>query len=128
MSTATMNGTSVNHASVTYAAVDRAPMPRLRITRRGRRLLVLVVTFPLVVSAMAFALNGGIAAATNVASSVSLPYVTVEAGQSLWQVAGQIAPSADPRDVISDLVHLNQLSGTDVQAGQRLAIPAQYSH
>lgn len=117
MSTATLNGMSLN----------RAPMPRLRITKRGRRVLVFLAAFPLVVAALAFALNGGMAAATNVASSASLPYVTVEAGQSLWQLAGQIAPSSDPRDVIADLIHLNQLAGTDVQAGQRLAIPARYA-
>ncbi|MES1170720.1 MAG: LysM peptidoglycan-binding domain-containing protein [Leifsonia sp.] len=105
-----------------------ATMPRLRLTKRGRRVLVALVAFPLVAAALAFALNGGMAAATNVTGASSLQYVTVESGQSLWQLASEIAPSADPRDVISDVVHLNQLTGTDIQAGQRLAIPAQYSH
>jgi hypothetical protein len=117
MSTATLNGMSVNGP----------PMPRLRITQRGRRVLTVIVALPLVVAAFAFALNGGMAVATNVASSASLSYVTVGAGQSLWQLAVRIAPSADPREVISDIVRVNQLGGSDVQAGQRLAVPAQYS-
>jgi hypothetical protein len=118
MSTAVMNGITLKSA----------PMPRLRLTKRGRRVLVFLVAFPLAAAALAFALNGGMAAATNVTGASSLQYVTVESGQSLWQLASEIAPSADPRDVISDVVHLNQLTGTDIQAGQRLAIPARYSH
>lgn len=118
MSTATLDGMSVNGSST----------PRLRITQRGRRVLTFVVACPLVFAAFAFAINGGMATATNVSSSASLSYVTVQAGQSLWQLAGQIAPTADPREVISDLVRVNQLAGSDVQAGQRLAIPARYSN
>ena len=39
----------------------------------------------------------------------------------------KIAPEADPRQVVSDLVALNQLSTTEVQPGQRLAIPTEYA-
>lgn len=106
----------------------RAMTPRLRLTRRGRRVLMVLITLPLVVAALAFALNGGVAAASNVSSSASFHYVTVGSGQTLWQLAQEIAPSADPRDVISDVVHLNQLASTDLQVGQRLAIPMRYSH
>ncbi|HXD62045.1 MAG TPA: hypothetical protein VN619_08975 [Lacisediminihabitans sp.] len=103
-----------------------APAARLRLTRRGRRVLVFLVALPLVAGAMAFVLNGGIATATDTAGG-RLQYVTVGAGQSLWQLAQTVAPSADPREVVSEIVHLNQLPGADVQAGERLAIPAQYS-
>ena len=57
----------------------------------------------------------------------SFEHVTVAAGESLWELAAWIAPEADPRQVVSDLVALNQLSTTEVQPGQRLAIPLQYS-
>lgn len=128
MSTAAVN---LKSANVTIAfgegpRASQAPAPRLRLTRRGRRVLVFLVALPLVAAAMAFALNGGIAAATGTAGG-QLQYVTVGAGESLWQLAETVAPSADPRDVVSEIVHLNQLSGADVQAGERLAIPAQYS-
>jgi hypothetical protein len=52
--------------------------------------------------------------------------VTVDSGQSLWQVAETLAPTADPRDVIADIMQLNQLESADVLAGQQLAIPAKY--
>ena len=44
------------------------------------------------------------------------------------ELAATVAPTVDPRDVVADIVELNQLDGADVQPGQRLAIPAQYSH
>lgn len=106
----------------------RAVAPRLRLTRRGRAVLTTLAAVPLIAAALAFGLNGGMATATSVGGSTAFQYVTVEAGQSLWQLALQIAPSADPREVISDVVQLNQLTSSDVQVGQRLAIPVRYSH
>ena len=102
-------------------------MPRLRLTRRGRRVLTTLAALPLIAAALVFGLNGGMATATSTSSSTTFRYVTVGAGQSLWQLALEIAPSADPREVISDIVHLNQLSSSDIQAGQRLAVPVRYS-
>ena len=51
--------------------------------------------------------------------------MTVEPGQSLWQLAETIAPTADPRDVIADIVNLNQLQSESLQPGQRLALPVE---
>lgn len=98
----------------------------LRLTKRGRVVLTLLITVPLVIAALFALVNGGGAAASNSAGS-TLQYVTVQSGETLWQLAGEIAPSADPREVASDIVHLNNLSSSDIQAGERLAIPAEYS-
>ena len=98
--------------------------PRLRMTLRGRRVLMTLICVPLVAVALAVALNGGQATATN--ETVPLTFVSVEQGQSLWQLAEQIAPTADPRDVIADILKLNALATSQVAAGQRIAIPQQY--
>jgi len=82
---------------------------------------------PLVIAAFVLALNGGIATANNGITGNDFAYVTVESGQSLWQLAETIAPNADPRDVVADIVLLNQLDGGVVHPGERLAIPAAYS-
>ncbi|MET0975208.1 MAG: LysM peptidoglycan-binding domain-containing protein [Leifsonia sp.] len=99
---------------------------RLHITRRGRAVATTLAALPIVVGAFLFALNGGVAAAGGDAPGQSFDYVTVESGQSLWQLAEELAPAADPRDVIADIVSLNQLADTSIEPGQRLAIPAQY--
>jgi hypothetical protein len=119
MSTAVMSTAAIGTHSVLAA-------PRLRLTKRGRAVLFLLVAVPVVIAAVMMVLGGGTAVATGEASNASLQYVTVEAGQSLWQLATELAPTADPREVVSDISHLNQLASSDVQPGQRLAIPAQY--
>ena len=102
---------------------------RLRITRRGYSLLTLVVAAPLVAAAFGFVVNGGGGAAAGAdVSSVAFAHVTVQPGESLWQLAGEIAPTSDPRDVVSDIVQLNQLVSAEVQPGQSLAVPLKYSH
>ena len=98
--------------------------PRLRLTKRGRGVLTFLAATPLVIAAFLFALNGGGATASLEGSDVPFEYVTVEPGQSLWQLAEDIAPQSDPRDVIAQIMQLNQLEGADVYAGQELAIPA----
>ncbi|CAN5186759.1 hypothetical protein BH09ACT6_BH09ACT6_18010 [soil metagenome] len=100
---------------------------RLRITKRGRTVLAVLVIVPLLAGVFLFVVNGGTAVATSDSGSTSFEYMTVEGGQTLWQLATEIAPKADPREVVSDIVHLNGLANSDVQAGQRLAIPAAYA-
>ena len=101
--------------------------PRLRITRRGRAVLALLVAIPLAIGAAVTGIGAIGAAAGTQGSTATFQYVTVDPGESLWQVADEVAPNADPRDVIAGIVSLNNLSSGDVQPGQRLAIPAQYS-
>lgn len=101
--------------------------PRLRLTRRGRAVLLFLAAMPLVMAAMFLALNGGEASASLDGSDGAFEYVTVDSGESLWQVAEEIAPNADPRDVIQQLIQLNQLDSADVFAGVQLAIPVQYA-
>lgn len=107
--------------------------PRLRITRRGRAVLTFLIAIPLAFGAVAFGVGAlgdgalGASAGTQAASS-TFQYVTVEPGESLWQLAGSIDPTADPRDVVADLLSLNNLPSGDVQPGLRLAIPSKYSN
>lgn len=122
MSTASINSYRVSGT----VARTSAHSPRLRLTNRGRAVLLAIAAAPLVVAAFAFAVNGGGAAASLGGSSDSFQYVTVGNGESLWQVAQQVAPNADPRDVIDQIVQLNQLASVDVFAGERLAIPGQF--
>ena len=101
--------------------------PRLRLTARGRAVLTTLAAAPLVAIALFLGLGGGDAVATQDAGTTAFEYVSVAPGQSLWQLAEQIAPQADPREVVADILALNQLRSADLQPGQELAIPAQYA-
>ena len=108
-------------------AAPAAHPPRLRITARGRAVLVAIVAAPLVIVAMIMALNGGGAVASENAGA-PLQTVTVIYGESLWELANELAPGTDPREFIADVVGLNALDSAEVRAGQQLQIPSEYAH
>jgi len=56
-----------------------------------------------------------------VASSGST--ITVDAGDTLWGLAEQVDPDADPRDVIAAIMTLNDLESPTIEAGQVLRLP-----
>jgi hypothetical protein len=115
--------------SITFGT---APAPRLRLTSRGRAVFGTLLAIPLV--ALAILAGPNIIGAQATGAQViggdaagSFTYVSIAPGQSLWQLAEQVAPLADPREVVADILALNNLSSGDVQPGQELAIPAQYA-
>ncbi len=106
-----------------------SPSTRLRLTARGRAVLAALAALPVVVVIAVAMLNGGAAAASRDEGvpAGSFPMVTVAAGDSLWSLADEIAPTADPREVIDAIVRLNGLTGSSIAAGQRLAVPMEYA-
>ena len=100
---------------------------RIRLTRRGRVVFTSLAAAPFIGVAAWIGINAMPAVATSSSSSVVFEYATVESGQSLWQLAASIAPESDPRDVVADVMRLNQLDSSTVSPGQRLAIPEQYA-
>jgi hypothetical protein len=101
---------------------------RLRLTRRGRAVLTTLAAVPVLLGVGFAVLNGGQASAGDHQASVRFETVTVQPGETLWQLAEETAPNTDPRDFVQDVVALNALDGSAIQAGQELAIPAKYAH
>ncbi|MGL5858674.1 MAG: LysM peptidoglycan-binding domain-containing protein [Angustibacter sp.] len=97
-----------------------APPPGLRLTRRGRVALAFVVTVSAVALWLASAPMGTADIRVN---DLPVRYVTVGPGETLWGIVGELAPSDDPRDVIARIIELNALTTTNVQVGQRIAVP-----
>lgn len=101
---------------------------RLRLTRRGRRVLAGLCALPLAGALSLAAISGGDALASRVATSeASFASVTVLPGDSLWSLAQRVAPSVDPRDAIDAIARLNALDSSTVRAGQVLSIPSEYT-
>ncbi|CAN5447145.1 hypothetical protein BH10ACT6_BH10ACT6_11290 [soil metagenome] len=124
MSMSTRSMSTRSHGGFTAAS---SPATHLHITKRGRAVVAFLVAVPLAVAAAVFGAGAvGAVAGSGGGAATSFHYVTVDPGQSLWQLAETIAPNADPRDVVADVVTLNNLPSGDVQPGQRLAIPAKY--
>ncbi|MDQ0821881.1 LysM repeat protein [Arthrobacter sp. V4I6] len=103
------------------------PAP-LRLTRRGRFVffgLPLILLAAFVLSFSGF-LNAPAKASESAAELSLTPTVsvTVQPGDSLWAIAGSVAPERDPRDVVADIVQLNNLEAARVLPGQTLFVPA----
>ncbi len=107
----------------------RMVAPRLRLTRRGRGVLAALAATPIVIAlAIAILGNGAaIASREDGAAAGSFQTVTVSAGDTLWLIAEEVAPDSDPRDVVDAIMRLNALDDPTVIAGERLAIPGQYT-
>lgn len=117
--------------TIDIAGSHRSPTSyptRLRLTARGRRALAVVASLPAVVALSIAVISGGGALASGDAGEpVSFESVTVMTGDTLWSIAGHVAPTADPRDVVDDIMRLNALSSASLDAGQTIAIPAEYA-
>jgi LysM domain len=107
----------------------RPARPRTRLTRRGRRvlwafatLLVAALLTPvlLVASAGAEAANHG---ASPAQVRAGMQHVVVQPGQSLWSIAEQAEPHADPRTVIQQIIQYNALGSDVVAPGESLWVP-----
>ena len=102
--------------------------PPLRLTRRGRFVFFgvpLILLAALILSFSGF-LNAPAKAADSADQLSVTPTVsvTVQPGESLWAIAGSVAPERDPRDVVADIVQLNNLDAARVMPGQQLFVPS----
>jgi hypothetical protein len=98
--------------------------PRVRLTRRGRVVVQAGAAALLLLAVIcAVLLVGRTATAGEQAHPVPVSYRIVLPGETLWQIAGQVAPEADRRDTVDEIVELNGLRSAEVSAGQRVAVP-----
>ncbi|WP_460797662.1 LysM peptidoglycan-binding domain-containing protein [Microbacterium sp. GXF0217] len=114
--------------SVTAPSIrPSAAVTRLRLTARGRRVLLALAALPLAVGLAFAVLSGGSAYAGGEEVTASFETVTVMPGDTLWSIAEEIAPGVDPREVVDGLQKLNLLEGGTLMIGDELAIPAAYA-
>ncbi|MCL2454348.1 MAG: LysM peptidoglycan-binding domain-containing protein [Micrococcales bacterium] len=95
--------------------------PPLRLTTRGRVVLALLA---LVVIAVPLWFGARAAQAEGPLTAPQVERHVVEPGDTLWQIASSVAaPGEDVRDVVRQLVRLNNLPGSGLLAGQVIVIP-----
>jgi LysM repeat protein len=85
-----------------------------------RRLVRAVLIFAVAVGFTFSSISGSVAGNSG---PVQLDYVTVQQGDSLWNLAAVYAVGQDPRDWIAEVVMLNALTSVDLTPGQQIALP-----
>lgn len=119
--------------SICFEPLRPAPVKALRLTRRGR-LVFFGIPALLVAAATVFAMMGIIfgsiaspahASAEFEAVSMSdyATTVTVLQGESLWSIARDSNPARNARDVVQEIVALNDLGAGTLHAGQQIFVP-----
>lgn len=114
----------VSHPVAAAASQWEEPT-RLRLTRRGRIVVVVAALIVLAVASLAFGASsvatqhGGHARGTET--------IVVGSGETLWDIASGIAAETgveDVRDVMHEIEQLNNLDSGMLLAGQKLVVPA----
>ena len=91
------------------------------LNRRGRLARTFVVLSLTVVMAAGFASQSG-AGQVEASTAPSYEIVVVAPGETLWSVAAAYA-SGDVQGMVNDIREANNLTGFDLQAGQKLRVP-----
>ncbi|WP_165966823.1 LysM domain-containing protein [Actinomadura sp. 7K507] len=103
---------------------DRIP---IRLTRRGRVVLVLFAATVTLVSLWLTVGPGALAGGgeSHHAGAAPARTVVVEPGDTLWGIAVDADPGADPRVVVQRILDLNSMGGDPtVRPGQELRLPS----
>lgn len=100
----------------------------VRLTRRGRVVLIVAVAALLLIGFWLTAGRGARAGAGagghgGRAHGAALETVVVGSDDTLWEIASERRPKVDPRITVRRIIELNGLSGSIVQPGQRLRLP-----
>lgn len=100
----------------------------VRLTRRGRAVLVAVAAALLLAGFWVTAGRGQEAGASPTGTAPAAPAPpreTVTAGDhdTLWAIAVRTRPGVDPRITVQRLIDINGLNDAVIQPGQRLILP-----
>ncbi|MGI9092311.1 MAG: LysM peptidoglycan-binding domain-containing protein [Mycobacteriales bacterium] len=97
----------------------RTPGP-WRLTRAGRLATAIVVA--LVMLTLGWQLAQAVVAPAPVIPASAPAVVRVRPGDTLWSIAGQLAPTRDPRAVVAALEARNGLRSAMIRPGQLLRV------
>ena len=104
-----------------FGTDTRRARTTVRLTQRGRVVFVLAFLAAAFVVMVAF---GGWATATHDAGTPTpVRVVEVQEGDTLYDIAGQVARPGHVREMVHEIQQLNSLSGAGLEVGQKLAIP-----
>ncbi len=103
-----------------YTRPCKAGAP-LRLTRRGRILLTLLFLGAVMVALTAFGPHS--AATSEPGTPVRTHTVQVGEGDTLWEIASQVAQPGQVREMVHQIEELNALPGPSLAVGQTLAVP-----
>jgi LysM repeat protein len=116
-----MTTLAIQSRSLTSTSTARQAPSRLRLTRRGRA--VLLGALLLALFAAVVVLGSSSAATDQSGQPVPTRTVEVQQGDTLWEIAAEVAGPGDVRETVHRIEQLNALTGPALVVGQRIAVP-----
>ena len=96
--------------------------PELRLTRRGRIVLLVAALLVLLVCGVAMAAGSG--ATTEIGKPAPTDTVVVGSGDTMWDIASARAGDGDTQAMIDKILDLNHLDSVALMPGEQLVVPA----
>lgn len=120
-------GTSATAPGIRPARSGHAPTrggtgEHLRLTARGR-LTVFVSAVLVTLSAMVLAVAPSVIATDTRGEPTPVTEVTVQPGDTLWDIASAADPGADLTATVDEIAELNDLADGQLRVGQELLVP-----
>lgn len=101
---------------------SRPTAPQLRLTRRGKALIVSATVAVIAVTAVMFGPSSNATDEAGTPQDTTL--VRVQPGHTLWQIAADANPDGDIRATVDEIVELNSLpNASSLQMGSQIAVP-----
>lgn len=114
-----MSSTAVTTDRPGATVVTRRPV---RLTRRGRAVVLVVAVALLAV--LAIALGSATTATIDTGDLEATRTIEVEAGTTVWDLAAEANPDGDIRATVDAIVQLNSLGDVgSLQPGAEIAVP-----
>jgi len=111
----------VRHLSLVPAPAQDDSRP-VRLTRRGR--LAMVISTLLMLGVLGVILGSTTVATDEPGAPVPATMVTINPGQTLWDIAAKANPTGDIQVTVDDIMKLNSMAtGSSLHAGDTIAVP-----
>jgi len=111
-------------STMTISPTSIRTRPTVRLTRRGRA-VVFAASLLLVLGIALIVLGGTSVASGEAGTPEPTTTVMVGPGETLWDIAAEIAPDGHTRAMMNRIERLNTLDSSMLLAGQRLRVPVE---
>ncbi len=106
-------------ASATYS---RPTAPQVRLTRRGKTVILSVAVVAIAILAVMFGPSS--TATSEIGTPQATTMVRVLPGHTLWEIAAKANPDGDIRATVDEIIELNALpNASALQMGSEIAVP-----
>jgi LysM repeat protein len=95
----------------------------IQLNRRGRLARTFVVLSLAIVLGSLVSANAGAETDRPAKAEATFMTLTVAPGDTVWSLAERLAPTADLRAFVSEVIEINSLASADLAAGQKIRIP-----